>query len=85
MENDLTKLTSFQPLTPVSASSRFSFSKWIDGLTKRKLSQAPNLPSTREQSSSKNGITESMEDKPEGATAERVKIYYFIYNIIISK
>ena len=78
MENDLTKLTSFQPLTPVSATSRFSFSKWLDGFTKRKLSQAPNLPSTKEQSTSKSerNASTGVEDKIEGATGERVRNIY---------
>ncbi|XP_066922727.1 1-phosphatidylinositol 3-phosphate 5-kinase-like isoform X3 [Clytia hemisphaerica] len=49
MESDPTKLTSFKPLTPVSSSNRFSFSKWIDGFTKRRTSQIPNLPPTSEQ------------------------------------
>lgn len=77
MENDPTKLTSFQPLTPVPSNSRFSFSKWLDGLTnKRKLSQAPNLPSTKEQStnrSEKNSGGAEGEVKIESAPGERVR------------
>ena len=74
MENDPTKLTSFQPLTPVSSNNRFSFSKWLDGLTnKRKLSQAPNLPSTKEQSTSKNDKYAGSADLEDSAAGERVR------------
>ena len=73
MENDPTKLTSFQPLTPVASSSRFSFSKWFDGFTKRKTSQAPNLPPTSEQTTRKTSLNDDKKDTA-SSTNERVCI-----------
>ena len=50
MDNDPTKLTSFQPLTPVVLSSGFSLSRFFG---KRKTSRAPKLTATPEQSRKK--------------------------------
>ncbi|XP_065655744.1 1-phosphatidylinositol 3-phosphate 5-kinase isoform X3 [Hydra vulgaris] len=47
MDKDPTKLTSFQPLNPVSSSSSFSFSRFIT-FGRKKTSQPPRLPITPE-------------------------------------
>jgi len=86
MESDPTKLTSFKPLTPVASSNRFSFSKWLDGFTKRRTSQIPNLPTTseqiRERKFSANSKQENSEDKRDVASAERVRFYHKKQRII---
>lgn len=46
--HDPTKLTSFQPLTPVSSSGGFSLSRIFD-FGRRKTSRTPKLPATPEQ------------------------------------
>ena len=54
MDDDPTKLTSFQPLTPIVSSGGFSISRLFDfGRKSRKSSQATKLDVTPEQSRKK--------------------------------
>lgn len=93
--DDPTKLTSFKPLTPAPGSSGFSFSKWFDGFSRRKTSQAPKLPSTEEQGHGKSSVdpkerkisqsvaSQANDKNDKKENTERVSFSKFLYKNLI--